>query len=196
MSQETGKDPKDNKGDQQETVESLKTKLQAANDEKAALLKETMGRKEKLEQLEKEKQKEADARLAEQGKYKELYESLNPKAQRLDALLPKLENLYELEVKDVPEDKRDLIPSGDVETRLEWVRTAKAKGLFTKEHEKKNPANSVQSKTSSLPGGMPEFVLWEPSDPRVAGLSLADMKIWKDYRANQKPVGGGWAGRR
>ena len=192
MSQENGKETPEKKGnDSQETVESLKAKLQKSEDEKATLLKETMSRKEKLEALEKEKNKEKENALAEQGKYKELYDSVMPKIQRFDALVPRLEKIYETEIQDIPEDKRDLIPQGNVEEKLEWVRNAKSKGIFGA--QKQAPANSLQSKTNGHMPGTPEFVSWQSNDPRLTKLSTAEFVLWKQHNRRNSSGVKGWA---
>lgn len=184
MSQETGKETPEKQGNvSQETVDALKK-------EKADLLKEVMQKKEKLEAYEKQAEKDKQAQLAEQGKYKELLNELTPKVERFNRVMPVLEKLYELEVKDVPEDKRELIPQGDVETRLEWLKTAKSKGFFKTEQPKQQPAGSVQSKTNALPEGAAEYLTWDKNDPRVTRLPIADQRKWLDHQRSQKKVSG------
>lgn len=182
MSQDTGKDTsKQQDNASQDNVDALKK-------EKAELLKEVMAKKEKLEAYEKKAEQDKQNQLAEQGKYKELIEQLTPKVQRLDKVMPVLEKIYELEVADIPEDKRELIPTGDVETRLEWVKTAKSKGLFKTESEKKQPpAPSIQSKSSQGTVTSAEYLTWGKDDVRVTKLPLADQKVWLEHqRAKQQ----------
>lgn len=183
MSQETGKEKSEQKDTvSQDTVDALKK-------EKADLLKEVMSKKEKLEAYEKKAEQDKQTQLAEQGKYKELIEQLTPKVQRFEKVMPVLEKLYEFEVADVPEDKRDLIPQGDIETRLEWVKTAKSKGLFkTEKDEKKPPVGSVQSKNSVIPGAA-EYLTWDKYDPRVTKLPLADQAKWLAHQRAKAQVG-------
>lgn len=184
MSQETGKEAPEKQGNvSQETVDALKK-------EKSDLLKEVMAKKEKLEAFEKKAEQEKQTQLAEQGKYKELIDQLTPKVQRFDRVMPILEKLYDLEVKDVPEDKRELIPQGDVETRLEWLKTAKSKGFFKTEQPKQPPAGSVQSKTNALPEGAAEYLTWDKNDPRVTRLPIADQRKWLDHQKSQKQASG------
>jgi len=180
MSQETGKEKETEKqvAVSQETVDALKK-------EKADLLKEVMATKEKLGNFEKKAEQDKQTQLAEQGKYKELLESLTPKVQRFEKLMPVIEKLYEAEVADVPEDKRELIPQGDVETRLDWLRSAKSKGLFkTQEPEKKPPVSSVQSKASAVPGSA-EYLTWDKNDPRVTRLPIADQAKWLAHQKSK-----------
>lgn len=190
MSQETGKESPEKKGnDSQDTVESLKAKLAAAEAQKAELLKETMSRKEKLEKLESEKNKAEELRLAEQGNYKQLVDQYKPKAEKLEAWDAKLDKFLESEMKDIPEDKRNLIPNfQDKVERLEWLKNAKDAGFFG---TKQVPA-SVQSKTNTSAAGLPEFVSWSADDPRLTKLPTRDYKIWKEN--NRKPSSGvrGW----
>lgn len=193
MSQETGKEAV--KETPKLTVEELTTKLEAAEKEKAELLKETMSRKEKLKELETKNQKAEEARLTEEGKFKELFEKANPKLERLNSLLPVLENIFNLEIQDIQEDKRELIPNLDIEKKIEWVKRAKSKGLFgAVKEEKKAPVGSVQSKTAANPAGLPEFASWPATDPRVGSLKPGEYEIWKKHNRKDSGALRGWGG--
>ena len=192
MSQENGKENKDEKKstDSQDTVESLQAKLKAAESEKATLLKETMSRKEKLEKLEQEKQKAEETRLAEQGEYKTLVDKYKPDAEKLALWAPRVEKLLELELKDIPADKHDVIPAfQDPFEKLEWLKNARAKGIFG--NESKVP-NSINSKTDTSKAGLPEFVSWSADDPRLSKLPTKDFMLWKAHNRVSSSGVKGW----
>lgn len=76
-----------------------------------------------------------DASLTEQQRTAKLLEELTPKAKRADTLSATLTKFLAAEEAAIPEAKRgllDLAPLSDnPEARLEWIATAKARGLFT-----------------------------------------------------------------
>lgn len=155
--------------------------------------KESIERKEKLRAAEKEKADREQHRLAEDGKFKELVDTLKPKAERADALETALKGYFDLEVADISEDQRSLIPVGPVDTQLSWLKNAKAKGLFGK--PKEAPADSAQGKKGD--GNTPEYLSWAPTDPRITKLPPADYARWKTHngRDGSKGVGSspsGW----
>lgn len=154
--------------------------------------KESIERKEKIRAAEKEKADAEQKRLQDEGKFKELVESLKPKAERADALETALKGYFDLEIADIPEDKRNLIPAGPVETQLTWVKNAKGQGIFGV--PKKEPAKSDQGKKDE--GNTPEFLSWAPTDPRLTSLSAADYQRWKKHngRDGSAPVGSSPAG--
>ncbi len=78
---------------------------------------------------------EAARKLKEQqeaGKFQEVIDTLRPKAERVDTLEKTLKGYLDAEVAEIPEDMRSLVPAGDVTTQLEWVKKAKAAGVFKK----------------------------------------------------------------
>lgn len=79
--------------------------------------------------------KDAEARRLEaeqlaRGEHQKVIDDLKPKAERAAALEATLQTYYDAEIADIPEDRRDLIPDGDVTAKLAWVKNAKAKGVF------------------------------------------------------------------
>lgn len=83
---------------------------------------------EKYRQAEQErKQKE----LEEQGKLAEVVNLLKPKADRADVLEATLKSYLDAEVASIPDDKRALIPEGDITSQLNWIAQAKALGVFS-----------------------------------------------------------------
>lgn len=180
----------------------LEKKISDLETQNKLLVKEAMEKKEHIRKLEETKQSEEEKHLKEQNKYKELYDGVVPKVERLNKLEPILNQIFDTEVVEVPEEKRDLIPQFQtIEEKILWVRNAKLKGLFkpiadSKKAEsdgKKLPATSVQSKTQTNESSA-EFLSIPASDPRLQKLSLSEYRQWKEH--NQKPSSGvrGWGG--
>jgi len=189
MSQETGKEKTAEQTEKQPS--ELEQKVKALEQEKAELLKETMSRKEKLREYEDKMKQTEEAKLKEQGHYKELLEKVSPQAEKFEKWQPRVEKMLELELAEVPEDKRDLVPGfQDSFEKLEWVKNAKSKGLFGSPQPKK-PANSIQSKGSESPGNLPDFVTWSSDDDRLAKLTPNEYQIWKGHnrRGSDRVVG-------
>jgi hypothetical protein len=164
-----------------------------------SLLKETMDRKAKLRKLESDKTAADEAKLRENGEFQKLLANAEPKVKRLEALEPVLDELYTLEIADIPEDKRKLIPDfPTVEQKIKWVKEAKAAKLFgepaTAPPAKKPPVGSDPKKPNA-DGTTPEFCSWAPNDKRLEGLSLDEYKVWKAH--NRAPSTGiaGWGGK-
>ena len=169
-------------------------RLSALEKRNKDLLHETMQRKEKIQLFEKEKTDLEEARLKKEGEYKTLVETYEPKAKRLDSVITALDEIFNLEIADVPADKRDLIPTGNVEERLKWVKQAKAKKLFGEP-----PAPKVPPPPSdpTKPGGTtqtPEFCSWAPDDPRMLKLTTDQYKVWKEHNRKAKDGVKGWGG--
>lgn len=139
--------------------------------------KESIERKEKLRAAEKEKQDRETQRLQEEGKFKELVDSLKPRAERADALETALKGYFDLEVADVPEEKRSLIPAGPVETQLTWLKNAKAQGIFGKAKEAPLEADITKKGDPNAP----EFLSWKPTDERLKTLSAENYQRWKKH---------------
>lgn len=140
-------------------------------------VEESKARKEKLRTIEQENADKIAAALKEQGKFKELADAYEPKAKRADVLEAALKGYLDLELADVPEEKRTLIPQGPVEAQLTWLKQAKAQGLFGE--PKKEPAKSDQGRKGDP--NAPEFLSWAPSDPRLTTLSEDDYTRWKKH---------------
>lgn len=172
-----------------ETLHSSVQKLEKAVSEANAESKE---RKEKLRAIEKEKQDRDAAALKEKGQFEELVKTLEPKAQRAETLEAALKGYYDLEVADVPEEKRSLIPAGPVETQLQWLKNAKTQGVFGA--PKKEPEKTDHKKTGDP--NAPEFLSWAPNDPRLPSLSRENYNRWKQHNGRDgsgRASGGGAA---
>ena len=98
--------------------EQLRAELEAARKEAASY-------RTKLRQTEKAKTDAETAAMAEQGKYKELYESVKAKAdaadalqERLDALMTQAQAANERRINAIPEQMRTLVPEYDDPLKL------------------------------------------------------------------------------
>lgn len=81
--------------------------------------------------LDAEKERELEA-AKKRGDFETIINDLKPKAERADNLEATLKKYLDGEISTVPEQYRGLIPGGDVTMQLEWIRQAKAQGLFGK----------------------------------------------------------------
>lgn len=149
--------------------------------------KESIERKEKLRAIEKEKTDAEAKRLADEGKFKELVDSLKPKAERADALETALKGYFDLEVADLTDDQKSLIPAGTVDAQLSWLKGAKAKGIFGK--PKEAPPKSEDGKKGDEKD--PDFLTWKPDDMRLTTLSPADYARWKSHNGRDGKSGSG-----
>lgn len=173
---------------QGEQITELSGKLKDVTDE-------SIKRKEKIRAFEQEKADKDAAALKEKGQFEELVKSLEPKAKRADELEKSLQGYFDLEVADVPEDKRSLIPAGNVETRLTWLKEAKSKGIFGEPAKK--PENADHKKQGDP--NTPEFLSWAPTDKRLETLSAEDYARWKKHNgrdgSNRSGSPSGWGGK-
>jgi len=155
--------------------EAPKVDVDAIIKERDSLAKEKAEYEKKLQSVQTEQEKAQQKALEEQNKYKELYESLKPKAERHDTLESVMSEYYEAELKEVPEDKRDLIPEGSIENRLKWIKQAKGKGLFST--EAKAPVASVNKKPNADPT-QAEYLSWDVNDPRLLKLNASESRAY------------------
>lgn len=106
------------------------------NDERKAL-------KDRLDALEAaENQRKEQERLA-QGKHEEIINELKPKAALVDEYEALLRDMLEVELEEVPADKRKFVPPGDVRTQLAWLKDAKKGGLFARTPAPNTDAGAV-----------------------------------------------------
>lgn len=87
----------------------------------------------KLKKYEEAEAKRKQEELEAQGKWQEIVNDLKPKAAQVDAYKATLEKYLAGELEAIPEEYRDLVPTGDVTASLEWIANAKAKGLFSRQ---------------------------------------------------------------
>lgn len=185
-----------NDGKPADGADATKARIEALERENAALLKETLSKKEQIRDLESKKQTEEQDRLKEQNKFKELFEASQPKVKRLEEIETVFTQILETEIAEVQEEKRDLIPQFEKpEQKLLWLRQAKAKGLFapkmdTTGKDGKPPA-TVQSKVNA-DKNLPEFVSWSSNDPRLTTLSTEQYRIWRAHNTKTATGVKGW----
>lgn len=86
-----------------------------------------------------------DSSKSEAERLKAQVDELVPKAKRAEKLGSMAEKLLEQELADIPENLHRLIPQGDPEDKLLWVRTARAEGVFA-------PRQKQGAVGSSMPG--------------------------------------------
>jgi hypothetical protein len=85
-----------------------------------------------LESLTRAQQERDEKEALSRGEHEKIINELKPQAEAAKKMTAALEQLFTLELQGVPEDMRDLIPDGDVSTRLTWLKNAKTRGLFAK----------------------------------------------------------------
>lgn len=120
-------------------------KIIAERDRYKAQAKENTTAAARLKELEDAGKTEAEKLAA---RIREL-EPVNERATKLDGVVSRL---YEQELATVPEALRDLVPQQlSIEDRLDWLRDAKAKGLFAQPPESPlpNPASPLQRRPTS-----------------------------------------------
>lgn len=72
---------------------------------------------------------QADA-LAEQGKFKELYDKVLPISEKVPVYEAALKKYLDAETAILPDTLKALIPEGDVVAQLDWIARAKASGAI------------------------------------------------------------------
>lgn len=148
---------------------------------------ESIKRKEKLRAIEQEKADKDAASLKEKGEFQKLVETLEPQAKRAAELEKALQGYFDLEVADVPEEKRNLIPDGAIESKLTWLKNAKAQGIFGA--PKKKPEDTDDKKRGDTTSA--EFLSWLPTDSRLTTLTPEDYARWKKHNGRDGNRSGG-----
>lgn len=127
------------KGDSQKTTGGADTSVQdelnklKANYDNLLTVHNEM--KAKTERREEEQRRATERSMQEQGKFKELYEA---QTKELETLRPTvgqyekaIQSYLDSELKELSPHLKDLIPEGNVLTRLEWVTKAKKAGVIS-----------------------------------------------------------------
>lgn len=118
---------------------------------------------------EKEEREKADAAKArkkqeEDGNFQEIIKDLTPKAERAAALEKTLSTYLETELKDIPEDRRSLIPDGlSVEQKLEYI--AKNRAILRGDGKKNVNRSSSPGNGAGGDDEPTEFTLEQLQDP-------------------------------
>ena len=124
-------------------------------------LKKAIEERDKYKALAKEREAAAaelkklkDAQMSDQERLAAQLNELKPKADKVDKYEAVIGALLESELATVPEDMRDIVPSTLApEDRLDWLRQAKAKGLFSKPDSAPTPQPPKSSPLQQRPGG-------------------------------------------
>ncbi|MEC1786079.1 hypothetical protein [Schinkia azotoformans] len=108
--------------------------------------------KDQLDQLLKDKANADEDAKKKQGEFESLYNDLKSKHEPLETQFKEYQetfkSLLKTKLESVPENMRDLVPSGSELEQLKWIENAIAKGLFKQQQAQdfgnngNNPANS------------------------------------------------------
>ena len=110
---------------------------------------------------ERQAQQAQEQAAKEQGKWKELAETYEPKAKRTEQIETYIADLLAAELKAIPERLKPLVPAFDDPLKtLQWVQTAKASGVLA-------PPQAPQTDASA------------PSGTQIAAGNVAkDHELW------------------
>lgn len=139
------------------TPEQFKARIAEAQSAGAAKAYKDLGVKDTSEARARfeELQKLKDAQLSEQERAKKQIDELTPQAARAVKLEQAVKSLLETEEKLIPDDKKsllDLAPAADQpEARLQWIASAKAKGLFATTAPATDPASAAAAQRAANP---------------------------------------------
>lgn len=85
-----------------------------------------------LEALSRAQQEREQKEALDRGEHEKIINDLRPQAESAKKLTAALDAYFQQELMDVPEDMRDLIPDGDLTTKIDWLKKAKTRGVFKK----------------------------------------------------------------
>ena len=122
---------------------------------------------EQLKELKKwrEGQEKADAKRQEQerlqrGEHEEVIAELKPKAERAERLEGVLVSMLEVEIEQIPDKFKSLIPDGDVAAKLDWIAKAKSAGVFTPAKPTPPDINATEGSTAQNAGYSEDVLNW------------------------------------
>lgn len=118
-------------------------RFKAVNDERKAF-------KDRLDALEQAEQQRKQKEALAKGEHEKVIADLEPKAKRADDLEKALKSYLDAELKDVPENYRKFVPQGDVTAQLDWIKQAKAEGLFARTPAPNTDAGAVGDQRRSV----------------------------------------------
>lgn len=110
----------------------------------------------------------------DEGRHSEIIAELEPKAKRVEELEKTVKAILDAELEAVPEEFRDLIPAGDVTAQLEWLRAARAKGLFEKKQQRQAPPTDAGANGDN------------PKDKNYIGSEQHRQDVAKRLRLNRR----------
>jgi seryl-tRNA synthetase len=127
--------------EQQPTHEPLTEKQQALFDHllaernwrstQATLKKLGVSSFEEAEAILKANRERDEADALARGEHQKVIEALKPQAEQAERYKATLQKYLDAEIAGIPEDKRLLVPKGDIESQLEWIALAKQSGVFS-----------------------------------------------------------------
>lgn len=98
--------------------------------------KEAQSLRKRLRETEAQIESDKQSKLAEEGKFKELYEKTSSQLKNYQSVDEKFKQLAgfaeSIILKNVPEEYHDIVPNVPIEEKLQWVENATKKGLFKK----------------------------------------------------------------
>lgn len=162
-----------------------KSRFDEVNNAKKAL-------EDKLKQYEAVDAQRLEAERLAKGEHEQIIADLKPKAERAAALEASLQTYLDAEIADIPDDKRDLIPDGDVTEKLRWVKNAKAKGVFGVPRAPQTDAGTTGDKP---PAPATQAQQRAAAVAKEYGYSLDPAKLAErqkqiEQQRQRKPIGG------
>jgi len=133
----------------------------------------------KLEAMSKATEEATKAALIEQNKFKELYESVSPKAKLADEMSASVEAYLAEETDGLSDEHKSLIPEGPAHSRLAWVKKAKKSGLFGSEQKSPDKTFSQKPKVGLQPDKW--FLELTTEDERFSTLTGPQYQEWKKH---------------
>jgi hypothetical protein len=132
-------------------------KVEAIQLEKEALLAEKEQLAKERDELKKEKMSEHEKAVLDAKE--EAKNSVKPQLDRLEKMEKKFEKLLELELQDVPDEFKGLIPeTGSAEDKLDWLKKAKEAKLFGSGKGTSTTSISTTQAPGSAESSSPEHV--------------------------------------
>lgn len=148
-----------------------------------------VGRRHKAEarvkELEDKAKADNEAALKATGEYKKLYEDIAPRAKLAEELEGSVKTYLAAELDGLSDEQKALIPEAPPHKQLEWLKKAKAAGVFGKQNP---PDKTFNGKPK---GGLPPekwYLELEDNDARVGTLPQAQYLERKAYRKSSEPV--------
>lgn len=179
----------DNSSTETENTERMipKARFNQVNEENKALKERLKAIEDKQAETERERQAQQQKEMAEQNRYKELYEAAQAQLATLSAAQNEaklyrdsLENTLKARIESIPEDKRHLIPDfGDITQKMAYLDKAFPDLVATPKPAAPKLDGGSGSGTRGNALKLSDF---EIQMAREAGISLEDYAKAKDGR--------------
>lgn len=116
------------------------------------------------------------AESLKKGEFEKVITELKPKAERVDQLEAALAEHLETVLQDIPEEKRSLIPDGDVATRLTYINKNRSH-LISKDIARQNTGAPINptNETDKTPR---QFTSEQISDPKFYAEHEQEIISW------------------